>query len=240
MLATKKRNNDISNETDNLSTAKEKKGIIAVAFDMDGLMLNTEDLYSEVGHILMQRRGKTYRDVVRNQMIGLPAPEAFGVLIREENMQESWQKLQRETDDIFESILPTKLAPMLGLIDLMDYLDELGMRRCVATSSTQSFAKKALSIVGMLDRVDFVITAEDVVHGKPYPDIYWAAASRLSVSIENLLVLEDSPTGTKAGVAAGAYVVTVPNEHTKHGCFEGCQWIADTLCDERIYGLLKR
>lgn len=231
-------NYDIQRESDKLSTAKGNNTISAVAFDMDGLMLNTEDLYSEVGHILMQRRGKTYRDFVRNQMIGLPAPEAFGVLIREESMRESWQELQRETDDIFESILPTKLATMLGLVDLMDYLDELGLRRCVATSSTQSFARKALSLVGMIDRVDFVITAEDVVKGKPHPDIYLAAASRLSVAIENLLVLEDSPTGTKAGVAAGAYVVTVPNEHTKHGSFEGCQWIAETLRDERIYELL--
>ena len=71
-------------------------------------MLNTEDLYGQVGHLLMQRRGKTYRDEVRHQMIGLPAPEAFGVLIREEGLSESWQDLQSETDDIFDTILPTQ------------------------------------------------------------------------------------------------------------------------------------
>ena len=126
-----------------------------------------------------------------------------------------------------------------GLIELLDHLDELGMRRCVATSSSRSFAKKALTIVGVLERVDFVITAEDVSKGKPNPDIYLAAAKKLSVDIGNMLVLEDSPTGTKAGVSAGAYVVSVPNEHTKQGCFDGCRWIANSLLDERIYGLLK-
>ena len=201
-------------------------------------MLNTEDLYGQVGNLLMQRRGKKYRDEVRNQMIGLPAPEAFGVLIREEGLSESWQDLQSETDDIFDTILPTQLAVMHGLNELMDYLDEIGLPRCVATSSTQSFAKKALAMVGMLDRVDFVITAEDVSRGKPNPDIYLAAASRMLVPAENMLVLEDSPTGTQAGVSAMAYVVSVPNEHTKHGSFEGCQWIANTLRDERIYKLL--
>lgn len=205
---------------------------------MDGLMLNTEDLYEQVGQILMQRRGKTYREEVRNKMIGHPAAQALGVLIEEEGMSESWQELQRETDEIFETILPTQLATMHGLIDLLDYLDELGMRRCVATSSTQSFARKALNLVGMLDRVDFVITAEDVSHGKPNPEIYLAAAQKMSVDVENMLVLEDSATGTLAGVSAGAYVVSVPNQHTKQGCFEGCQWIANTLMDVRIYELL--
>ena len=225
---------------DKLSTTVELRKIQAIAFDMDGLMLNTEDLYEQVGHILMQRRGKIYREEVRSQMIGLPAPQAFGVLIREENMTESWQELQKETDGIFEDMLPTQLAAMQGLSELMDYLDAIQMPRCVATSSTQSFATKALTIVGMLDRVDFVITAQDVPQGKPHPDIYLAAAKRMAVAAERMLVLEDSPTGTKAGVSAGAYVVSVPNEHTRHGSFEGCRWIADTLHDKRIYEQLRQ
>jgi len=225
---------------DKLSTRVDQRKIQAIAFDMDGLMLNTEDLYEQVGHILMQRRGKLYRPEVRRQMIGLPAPQAFGVLIREENMRESWQELQKETDGIFEDMLPTQLAAMQGLRELMDYLDAIQMPRCVATSSTQSFAKKALTIVGMLDRVDFVITAQDVAQGKPHPDIYLAAAEQMAVPVERMLVLEDSPTGTRAGVSAGAYVVSVPNEHTKYGSFAGSRWIADTLHDKRIYEELRQ
>jgi pseudouridine 5'-phosphatase len=239
MSATDPMSQELPNAKNKLSTAASFPRIAAVAFDMDGLMLNTEDLYEQVGHILMERRGKRYREEVRSQMIGLPAPQAFGVLIREEGMSETWQELQSETDAIFEGILPTQLAAMAGLNELMIHLDRLGLPRCVATSSTQSFARKALSIVGMLDRVDFVITAEDVSRGKPHPDIYLAAAQRMSVDVDKMLVLEDSPTGTKAGVSSGAYVVSVPNEHTKHGIFEGSQWIAETLCDQRIYRLLE-
>lgn len=240
MLVDQDMNNDISRFVDNLSTKGSVGGpkIQAVAFDMDGLMLNTEDLYEYVSHTLMQRRGKVYRESVRSQMIGLPAEQAFGVLIREESMTETWQELQRETDAIFEGILEEQLAAMPGLHDLLDHLDERGIPRCVATSSTQSFATKALSLVGALERVDFVMTAQDVPRGKPHPDIYLASAKKMSVSVENMLVLEDSPTGTKAGVAAGAYVVSVPNNHTKSGSFDGCQWIADTLRDQRIYEIL--
>ena len=70
--------------------------IDAVAFDMDGLVLNTEDLYGEVGQIMMKQRGRTYRDEVRRAMIGLPAPQAFGVLIEAESLTETWQELQEE------------------------------------------------------------------------------------------------------------------------------------------------
>lgn len=220
---------------DNLSTKIE-----AVAFDMDGLLLNTEDLYGEVGEILMGRRGRRYREEVRQRMIGLPAPQAFGVLIEAEGLQETWQALQRETDEIFEDLLPTKLALMPGIEELLDHVEDKRLPRCVATSSTRSFATRALNQVGILERFDFLLTAADVPRGKPHPDIYEEAARRMGVETHTMLVLEDSPTGTRAGVTAGAYVVSVPNTHTRHGTFDGARWIADTLRDVRIRSLIDR
>lgn len=212
--------------------------IKAVAFDMDGLLLNTEDLYGEVGQIMMKHRGKTYRDEVRRAMIGLPAPQAFGVLIEAESLTETWQELQEETDRVFDDLLPTRLKLMPGASELLQRLEETSVPRCIATSSTRGFANKALSLVGVLHKFDFVLTAADVPRGKPSPDIYQAAAAQMGVSVENMLVLEDSPTGTKAGVAAGAYVVSVPNEHTMDGCFAGAKWVADSLKDRRLSLLL--
>jgi pseudouridine 5'-phosphatase len=122
-------------------------------------------------------------------------------------------------------------------LELLNKLDELDIRRCVATSSTPTFASRALGQLGLLDRMDFVMTAHDVERGKPHPDIYLASAVKLGVAVENMLVLEDSPKGTQAGVTSGAYVVSVPNQHTKGGSFDGCRWIADTLHDVRIHAL---
>lgn len=213
--------------------------IRGVAFDMDGLILNTEDLYELVCGILMQRRGKTYREEVRNQMIGLPAIKAFGVLIEAEGLSESWQELQQETDDVFETILDTHLGTMPGVDDIFREIDSLGLPRCVATSSTQSFARRVLGQTGILDQIDFLITAEDVRQGKPNPDIYIAAAQRLGIDVTTMLVLEDSQTGTKAGVDSGAYVISVPNKHTEHGSFVGAKLVANTLLDPIIYSVIR-
>jgi len=210
-----------------------------VAFDMDGLLLNTEDLYEHVGKELLQRRGKTYRDEVRRRMIGLPAPKAFGVLIESEGLRETWQELQKETDAIFEEILEQELALMAGVERLLQRVEEQGLPRCVATSSTRSFASKALGLVGIHQRMDFIITAEDVPNGKPHPDIYQAAAKRMGIDPTEMLVLEDSEHGTAAGVAAQAMVISVPNAHTRHGVFHGARLVVDSLEDDRIYQWLK-
>ncbi len=220
-------------ETNRFSTQIE-----AVAFDMDGLLLNTEDLFGDVFDVLLGRRGKTYRNEVRQRMIGLPAQQAFETLIEAESLAEPWRELQTETDEIFEQLLPTKLVLMPGVQKLLDRLDQIGIPRCVATSSTRAFATNSLGIVGVLDRFDFVLTAADVARGKPFPDIYEESARRMGTNPDAMLVLEDSPTGTRAGVSAGAYVVSVPNEHTKHGRFDGARWIANTLEDVRIEQLL--
>ncbi len=81
----------------------------------------------------------------------------------------------------------------------------------MATSSRRSFAERALHLSGLLERVDFIVTAEDVEHGKPAPDIYHLAAKRMGIAVEQMLVLEDSLTGAAAGVAAGACVIAIPN-----------------------------
>jgi beta-phosphoglucomutase-like phosphatase (HAD superfamily) len=94
-------------------------------------------------------------------------------------------------------------------------------------------------MVGIYERFDFVVTAAEVGKGKPHPDIYQVAAKRMGVDPRNMLVLEDSENGTKAGVAAEAYVVSVPNRHTEQGRFHGAKLIAKTLLDEALWQLVQ-
>jgi HAD superfamily hydrolase (TIGR01509 family) len=221
------------------TVSPETVSIEAVAFDMDGLLLNTEDLYEEVTKALLAKRGKVFKEEVRRRMIGLPAPKAYQVLIESELLEETWEQLHEETELVFEGLLEERLETMPGVREIFEAIDRKGLPRCVATSSTKGFAHKALAKVGILQQLDFVVTAEEVTRGKPYPDIYVEAAKRMQKPIERMLVLEDSETGTKAGVSAGAYVISVPNRHTSNGIFHGAKWIAESLKDDRIFQLLK-
>ena len=212
--------------------------ITAVAFDLDGTTLNSEDLYLEVCSELMRRRGHEYDVETRAKMMGLPPPQAFQVLIHSKSLNDSPEHLQIESDEIFEGILESKLQPMPGVGKLLDHLDALRIPRCIATSSRASFAARALKIVGLENRFNFVITAEHVPNGKPFPDIYLAAAARMQVDIRELLVLEDSAIGVRAGVRANAIVVAVPNHHTIGSDFEGAELEVDSMLDDRFWSFL--
>lgn len=212
--------------------------IMAVAFDMDGLMANTEDLYFEVGQALLGRRGKEFTPEIRRGIMGLPDPESFEYLIRTAKLNDTPADLGRESDDLFVSLLPNRLRPLAGLLELLDWLDQRKLPKCVATSSRLSFAEVVLSGIGVRDRVDFIITAEHVARGKPHPDIYLGAAERLHVQPVNMLVLEDSRNGSLAGVASGACTVAVPGEHSYDHDFSHVFFTANSLADPRIIDCL--
>ncbi len=76
-----------------------------------------------------------------------------------------------------------------------------------------------------------------MTHGKPHPEIYLSTAEKLGIDPKTMLVLEDSETGTKSGVNAGAYVVSIPHEHSDYGDFDSANHIADSLIDDQILEL---
>ncbi|MFO0912715.1 MAG: HAD family phosphatase [Pirellulales bacterium] len=210
----------------------------AVAFDMDGLLVNTEELYEEVGDRLLQRRGHRMTDDLLTQMIGRPSRVALPMMIDWYGLSDSVQQLEEETESIFMEILPEGLAPMPGIVELLHHVERLGLPKVVATSSRLPFAHRVLSQLEWLPRFEFLLTSESVEHGKPHPEIYLTAAQRLGVTPAQLLVLEDSHNGCKAAVAAGACAVAVPHRRTSSHDFTGVRFIADTAHDPRIRQLL--
>ena len=172
--------------------------IRAVAFDMDGLMFNTEELYEEVGDVLLQRRGRRICRKLLDRMMGRPSPVALQAMIEFHALDASIEQLQRETAEVYPPILERGLRPMPGLLQLLDRLESACIPKAVCTSSRREFADKTLDVGGVSERFEFVLTADDVDQGKPAPDIYLAAAKHWGVEPQEMLVLEDSPIGCQA------------------------------------------
>ncbi len=213
--------------------------IKAVAFDMDGLMFNTEDLYDQVGEILLQRRGKQYSRELKLEMMGLPGPVAFEIMRERCDLSESVEELQSETDEIFGDLLPDEIATMPGLEKLLETLEGQSIPKAVVTSSHRQFAKRALGFFDLQPRFEFVLTSEDVTNGKPHPEVYLAAAERFQISPQNMLVLEDSHTGSRAGAASGAYTIAIPTEHSQGQDFSHVHHVVTKLDDELILKLFE-
>jgi HAD superfamily hydrolase (TIGR01509 family) len=220
-----------------MTSPQDGRPIDAVVFDLDGLLVNTEELYQHVGSELLRRRGRTFDGDLLDAMMGRPQQISLGIMIEWHGLDDTVEALAAETKEIFLGLLDTRLEPMPGAVALVEEFVARGLPRGVATSSGPDFAHDVLGRVGLLDRFGFVLTSADVTHGKPDPEIYRTAARRHSVPPERMLVFEDSATGCRAAVAAGAVTVAVPGGHSRRHDFSGARLIAESLADPRIRAL---
>jgi pseudouridine 5'-phosphatase len=221
-----------------MTDSSDRSPIRGVAFDLDGLLVNTEELYQHVGAELLARRGRTFEADLLDRMMGRPQQVSLQIMIDWHGLTDTIETLAGETREIFVDLLDTRLAPMPGAALLLEQMVQRGLPRGVATSSGPDFAHDVLSRVGLRDRFGFVLTSADVTHGKPHPEIYERAAERLGVAPAEMLVLEDSENGCRAAVASGAVVVAVPGGHSRRHDFTGARFVADSLADPRIARLL--
>ena len=212
--------------------------IKAVAFDLDGLMFNTEEVFQRAGTELLARRGKPAPPELFAAMMGRRAREAQQVMIDRMQLTDTVDELQAETSDLFDALLDDVLAPMPGLMPLLDLLEERSIPKAVCTSSGTRYAHDLLRRYDLVDRFAFVLAAEDVTHGKPHPEVYATAAVRLGAAAEHVLVLEDSAHGIASGNAAGAVTAAVPHAHSCGQNYDPADLILKTLADPRVPSLL--
>jgi len=210
----------------------------AVIFDMDGLMFNTEDLYFQVGAELMRRRGREYTRELNDAVMGCTPQACFEAMIRWHRLDERWQSMAAESEELFLSLLDGVLAPMPGLLELLNALDTAGVPKAICTGSSRRVLDAVLSRFCMAPQFQFTLAAEDITHGKPHPEIYLKAAARLGLPPEEILVLEDSQAGCRAAADAGAIVVAVPGEYSSSQDFSAATLVIPSLTDPRLYEIL--
>ena len=210
----------------------------AVVFDLDGLMFNTEELYQHVGGEVLRRRGKLFDAELLDAMMGRPGSVALQLMIDWHQLVDTVEQLATESDEVFAGILGERLETMPGLLQLLDALERAAVPKAIATSSRRAFVTDVLSRFDLEPRFSFILTAEDVVQGKPFPEIYQRAAARFGLEPRETLVLEDSENGCRAAAAAGAFTVAVPGGHSRRHNFEVASLVVDSLADQRIYETL--
>ncbi len=213
-------------------------GVRAVVFDMDGLMFNTEEVYTEVGSRVLRQREYEFTAELKDLMMGLQAREGFGLLIQRLGLTDTVEQLIDESDREYLSIVGDWIRPMPGLMALLEALEAAGIAKAIATSTSLRLASPCLEPFALRERFAFVLTAEDIRQGKPHPEIYLTAAERLGIATAEMLVLEDSQTGCRAAAAAGAFTVAVPADHSRDHDFSSASLIIDGLADSRLYAVL--
>jgi HAD superfamily hydrolase (TIGR01509 family) len=125
------------------------------------------------------------------------------------------------------------VRPRPGALALLRAIREAGVPIGLASNSSREFVERVLSVAGLLNgHFDLIVTADDVEHPKPAPDLYLAACAGLGAAPGRSAALEDSETGVASAVAAGLFVVAVP--YFPDMAIEGASLRADSLADPRV------
>lgn len=182
----------------------------AILFDMDGLMLDSERVYREAWFAAGEEYRIVMDDPTFQRFLGRTSADAL-VLLREIYGAEfaAVEFMARGGELADTRFAPHGMPHKPGLDTLLDFLEAHQIPRGIATSTRRKGALQSLG--GLEHRFHALTTGDEVERGKPAPDIYLLAASRLGVAPADCLVLEDSAAGVRAGHAAGMQVIMVPD-----------------------------
>jgi HAD superfamily hydrolase (TIGR01509 family) len=183
----------------------------AVIFDMDGLIVDTEPLYRDAIMAAACDGGHDMPLTFYLTMIGLSV-EATRALFKERfgkgfDFDGFWTRASERYWELAASHLRLKV----GVVELLDLLDNLRLPRAIATSSLHEDVRHHLGAHGLLDRFQAVVAYGDYARGKPNPDPYLKAAEQLGVVPTRCLALEDSYNGVRAANNAGMMTIMVPD-----------------------------
>ncbi|MBQ8627031.1 MAG: HAD family phosphatase [Agathobacter sp.] len=187
--------------------------IRGVLFDMDGVVLDTEKLYTRFWQEAAQYFGYP---MTKEQALGMRSlNRGAGVAKMQSYFGEAvdYEAIRNKRMELMDAFVAREGVEIkTGIHRLLDYLDEKGIKRAIATSSPLERTKLYLSSVDLVDRFDELVSGYMVEKGKPEPDIYLYAAQKLGLKPEECMVLEDSPTGIIAAYRAGCLPVMVPDQ----------------------------
>lgn len=220
--------------------------VTQLILDLDGTLINTEQLVDEVVSAVLHTRGVFTPSQVRiamEQVRGMRPMDGTKAIIAILQLTDCTpESILAETSSLLNARW-CEVNMMPGAKRLLEYLHRHKIETALATSTPSDFLeKKMASHDGWIKKLDVITTGDEVVNGKPAPDIFKLAMDRLGVTDPKLcLVLEDTPLGVIAAKAAGAFVIAIPSIQNDDGAYAeaGADAILKSLLDfdPRKWGL---
>ena len=212
-----------------------QRPIRGILFDMDGLVLDSEALYTRfwreaanaLGFPMTVEQSLGMRSLGKS--LGQPYLESlFGPGVDYTTLREKRIQLM----DAY--VAQYGIAPKPGILELLDYMDEVGIPGAITSSSPMAFIERHLSDANLLHRFRKLCSGHSIPNGKPAPDIYLLGAKELGLKPEECLALEDSPTGILAAYRADCLPVMIPdldqpNEDTQKLLFAKADSLTDVI-----------
>jgi HAD superfamily hydrolase (TIGR01509 family) len=184
--------------------------IEAVVFDLDGVLIQSEEVWDAVRERYVRDRGGRYDAEVQRAMMGMSAPEWSRYLHEEAGVLDGPEDINRDVVERMLEAYRRELPLVPGAVEAVQRIASvfpLGL----ASSSNREVFEKVLELAGITQCFHATVSSEEVAHGKPAPDVYLEAARRLGAAPEHCAAVEDSHAGIRSAKSAGMRVIAIPN-----------------------------
>lgn len=205
-----------------------------VIFDCDGVLVDTEPISARVGAQVLTRLGwELTPDEVMDRFLGC-SEEHFRAEVEAHVRRPLPAGWDAEFEPLHDAAFEAELTPVEGIGAVLAELEASGVPTCVASNGGHDKMRRTLGLTGLYDRFEGrIFSAQDVPRGKPAPDLYLHAAARMGVDPAACVVVEDSPRGVEAALAAGmaclGFAGLTPPERLAGPGVEVCRSMADVL-----------
>jgi HAD superfamily hydrolase (TIGR01509 family) len=184
--------------------------IEAVVFDLDGVIVDSEQLWDEARRRLVAEWGGRWDERATRDMMGMSSPEWSRYMHERLGLRQSPEEISAAVVERLESLYRDRLPLIPGSVEAVKRLAE---RRplAVASSSNRPLIDLVLELAELSEHFEATVSSEEVQRGKPAPDVYLEAARRLELPPERCAAIEDSENGIRSALSAGMRVVAIPN-----------------------------
>jgi HAD superfamily hydrolase (TIGR01509 family) len=186
--------------------------ISVVVFDMDGVLVDSEQVWDEARRELAADRGIAWPEEATRAMMGMSSPEWSRYMHEAVGLPEAPEEINDEVVAYLEGLYRAELPLIPGAVEGVRRMSE-AFRLGLASSSNRPLIDLVLELTGLTPLFEATVSSEEVGRGKPAPDVYVEALRRMSVSGAAAAAIEDSHNGIRAAHAAGLRVVAIPNPH---------------------------
>jgi HAD superfamily hydrolase (TIGR01509 family) len=184
--------------------------IEAVVFDLDGVLLQSEEVWDAVREHYVRERGGRYDDEVQRAMMGMSAPEWSRFLHEEAGVPDDMDEINSEVVRRMLEAYRRELPLLPGAVATVQRIAD-AFALALASSSNREVFEEVLELAGLAACFRATVSSEEVERGKPAPDVYLEAARRLGADPTRCAAVEDSHAGIRSAKSAGMRVVAIPN-----------------------------